>query len=117
MERVRGIHAFLVVPSYNKNYSFIVSFESTLSHLLVGATHVSLAGGLSLAQPFLSLISPENYCLILFVVDILTLIFILLVFNFFLNYFVKFLFIFNFIIQFQFVMYYFFQFSFYSFDF
>jgi len=86
-----------------------VSFESTSSHFFVGATHVSLTGGLFLAQPFLSLSSPKNYWLIFFVVDILTLVFILLVFNFFLNYFVKVLFIFNFIIQFQFVMYYFFS--------
>jgi hypothetical protein len=62
-----------------------VLFELTPSHFLVDATHVSLASGLSLAQPFLSLSSSENYCLILFVVDILTLVFILLVFYFFLT--------------------------------
>jgi hypothetical protein len=66
--------------------SFTILLKASSCSLLCEATCVSVGGwsNLSLvAPPFCSLFSLENYSLILFVVDILTLIFILLISNFF----------------------------------
>jgi hypothetical protein len=66
---------------------------------------------------FFSLSYRKRYILAIFVFDILILILIFLIFNFFLDNFINVLFIFNLVFQLQFVIYYVFQFGSYSFYF
>ena len=100
--RIRGLLVAknsLLPYHWKRRYIFFLMVQ----RVSIGSSGVVCYQKIFFFFPFLfSFSSPKNYILIIFIVDILTWVFIFLILNFCSWFFIKVLFVFNFVHQFQF---------------